>query len=154
MATVPQSCLVAGLVFGLAFATAHAAVYKWVDEDGVVQYAQTPPPGVQTQEIAPPPPPSSSAAPVGRELQERLDAFNKRREERLRREQESTEEREFREKLTADCQRIRENLAVLSNSPRVVEQLDDGTRVAMTDQRRAEKTQLFQKQFDEHCGDI
>lgn len=66
------------LVF-LAAGPAHAATYKWVDEDGKVHYSDSPPPGVEAQAVdlpelltipAPPaagprPQPAPPAAPEG-----------------------------------------------------------------------------------------
>ena len=46
-----RSTLVA-LALTLATASAHAAMYKWTDQNGNVQYGQFPPTGVQAERIS------------------------------------------------------------------------------------------------------
>src|SRR3569833_3315296 len=51
---------------------ATAAMYKWIDEQGRVQYSQTPPPAGQFKELKPGPPPSQSPEEAEQELQARV----------------------------------------------------------------------------------
>ena len=73
------SAFAAALIF--ASGTAHAVLYKWVDDKGHTHYGETPPPGVRAQEVAPP-----SAPPGPKTLEEQEREFQKRRLERLERE--------------------------------------------------------------------
>src|SRR3569833_1404492 len=62
---------------------ATAAMYKWIDEQGRVQYSQTPPPAGQFKELKPGPPPSQSPEEAEQELQarvQRLDVLQKVRD--------------------------------------------------------------------------
>lgn len=77
-----QACYLVGVLFLIsAFggASAQETVYKWVDEDGVVHFGESPPAGVDAEvittsaaptvvprETAPPPGPAASKAPTAR----------------------------------------------------------------------------------------
>ena len=138
----------------LAFATGivQAKVYKWVDENGVTQYTQYPPPKGDSTEVSVPDAPSASPDEQRKDLQNRLEAFNKRRDERIRQEQETAEQRAEREKLAADCQRVRDELATIRNNPRVLEETEDGP-VRMTEERRQERISLAEQQLKDFCSD-
>lgn len=56
------------LALALAGGNAWAAMYKWVDDQGNVQYSQTPPPDRQAQTLKPPPPPPVSAKQAQKQL--------------------------------------------------------------------------------------
>jgi hypothetical protein len=43
--------LAVGLAWALSMSAAHAAIYKWVDEQGVTQYSEKPPPGRKANEV-------------------------------------------------------------------------------------------------------
>ncbi|MDH3451957.1 MAG: DUF4124 domain-containing protein [Gammaproteobacteria bacterium] len=131
-----------------------AKIYKWVDENGVTQYTQYPPPKGDSKEVNVPAAPSAPTDEQRKELQERLEAFNKRRDERLRDAQESEEQRAEREKLAADCQRIRDDLEVVRNNPRLFEEAEDGSRVRMTEERRQERIGLAEQQLKDFCSDV
>lgn len=143
-----------GMALVLAGGFAEAKVYKWVDDDGVTQYTQYPPPKGNSTEMSVPAAPSAPPAQQRLELQERLEAFNKRREERERQAQESDEQRAEREKLAADCQRLREELEVVRNNPRLLEEGENGEQVRMTEDRRQERIAHTEQQLQEFCTDV
>ena len=146
--------LTAALVIGLASPQADARIYKWVDENGVTQYTQTPPPKGEAEEIAPAPAPRGNPEETRRDLQDRLEAFNKRREEQARAERESAEESAAREQLAADCEKITDNLKILKSNPRLLEQQPDGTRTRLSEEQRQERIQRFTEEFAENCSDV
>lgn len=95
-------CILLYLAFTLAAEAGE--LYKWVDENGVVHYAQTPPPNAESAEIelqedyaAPPPSGESDYADA-------MEQQAARKEERLRLKEERKEEREAREREEATSQ--------------------------------------------------
>ena len=146
--------LVLAVLFAVTSGIAQAKIYKWVDENGITQYTQQPPPKGSATEVNVPAAPSAPPAEQLRDLQDHLEALNKRQEEELRSEQETEAQRADREQLAADCKRIREQLAVVSNNPRLMEESEDGTRIRMTEERRQERIALAKQQLQEHCSDI
>jgi hypothetical protein len=148
--------VVLAVAFAVASGIAQAKVYKWVDENGVTQYTQYPPPEGSSSVVNVPTAPAPATAPAEqlRDLQDRLEALNKRQEEEARAQQETEEQHADREKLAADCQRVREELALVSNNPRLMEQGADGSRVRMTEERRQERIAHAQQQLQDHCSGI
>lgn len=118
--------LVLGLLPGLAAA---AAMYRWVDQNGVVQYTQTPPPGLQADKVAPAPPPSANPGiDAVRELNQNAA---KTREEKAKKEAEATQQKAGREDL---CKRAQERVAFMeTRSPtRVATKNADGSTRRLT----------------------
>src|SRR3569832_71039 len=81
---------------------ATAAMYKWIDEQGRVQYSQTPPPAGQFKELKPGPPPSQSPEEAEQELQarvQRLDVLQKERDAEKKAKQEKAAQQTQRDAL-------------------------------------------------------
>jgi hypothetical protein len=124
------------LIALLLAGSAHAAMYKWVDADGTVQYTAQPPPDRPATTIAPPPrvaPPAPAPAgeekPAGGAPEETAEEA-KRRAEILRK----------------NCEVARGNLEVYNTARRVKEgdeytYLDDAAR----EKRIAEAKSNIQK---------
>ncbi len=56
MSNLYPTCL--SIFLFLASTVSFAEMYKWTDEKGQVHYTQTPPQGIQSQELKAPPPPT------------------------------------------------------------------------------------------------
>ena len=119
------------IIFGLGvlFAAAAAAQqYKWVDQNGKVQYGDVPPPGVNAQRLRPPPPgaaPAPSAAAKkdsGKALSPEA-AFRKRQED-------AQKEREKEEKSEQEAAARKENC---TRAQEQLRQAESGQRISRTD---------------------
>src|SRR3569833_3541914 len=100
-----------------AGALAQAAMYKWVDAQGKVQYTQTPPPAGQFKALKPGPPPSQSPEEAEQELQarvQRLDVLLKERDAEKKAKQEKAAQQTQRDAL---CEQAKTLLVVLQNHP-------------------------------------
>ncbi len=145
--------VVAGALLVVAVPNAFAAMYKWVDENGRVQYTQTPPPeGRFNQLKAPPPPPSAAAAQ--KQLQ---DLLAKQEAERAQREAEKKGAQasdDNQAQLTARCNEAKGQLVVLVNSPpgRVTVEGADGTIHRLTEEEHASRLAEVKKIISESCG--
>lgn len=114
------------IIFGLAvlFATAASAQqYKWVDQNGKVQYGDVPPPGVKAQRLKPPAggssPAPAAAAKKGEKPLSPEAAFRKRQEDAEKdRQKEAQAEQEAAAKRE-NCVRAQEQLRTLESGQRI-----------------------------------
>jgi hypothetical protein len=131
--------------------TAHAQIYKWVDENGQTHYSQQPPVTGEAQQIdVPPPPPVDPEAAQQEvdELIEQQEAAEQAEQEAREQAQQEAEQQAIREE---NCRIARQNLEQYQNNPgrRVVDEEGNVTRLREED--RQQKMQEFQQQIDEFC---
>ena len=150
-----STVLVAGLCFGLAGQC--LAQYVWVDEKGVKQFSdQPPPPGVpknrilkgpgaktapqaassESQASAPAPPAASASAPLS--IAERNAEFNKRRQEQAEKEKKQADDASRAEAKRKNCARAREFQQSLDSGTRISQFDDAGNKGFMSDDQRAQ----------------
>lgn len=127
-----------------------AAIYKWVDENGQVQYTQTPPPGnIEAREMQPPPPPADADGAIERQqqLEESLDAARSGREEAART---AAEEAELRQQKQQRCDAARLRLE-RNNLPRISVTEADGSERRISEEERLENIRVSEQQVKEYC---
>jgi hypothetical protein len=136
---------------------AAAAIYKWVDEQGVIHYSATPP-AQRAEQLELPPPPSADAVREARErLEQRLQEQRTREEER-RIEQEEIERQqrsELRDRLRSQlsCLSAKSTLS-LFQTPRPVYRFNARCeRVFVTDADRKEMIGLLERYIERACTD-
>lgn len=113
----PVRCA-AGVLIGLFALTAQAAMYKWVDEDGLTHYTQQPPPdGIEGETLEGPPDVNTeNARQELKQDQKRLKQLEKSRQE----EEAQQKKREQRAALyEKNCRLARERLNNLRTTGRV-----------------------------------
>jgi hypothetical protein len=121
---------------------APAEVYKWIDDQGVTQYSQTPPPDNQYDAINPDPAPTPDPADAER-LRAQREALEARGAERAKQHKESSKSAEESAKRKVECDVLRERLATLENNPRINTYGEGGQVERLTeDKRQADITQL------------
>lgn len=141
--TIPGilACLISGTVV--------AGTYKWVDEDGNVQYTQTPPPaGIEAETIKPPPKIDTEKALM--DLKEQEEKAAKLRQDRLdsaKKEEEAMAELNLQKK---NCEMARARLASY-DQPMVKFVQEDGTRVRATEEERQAEIAKSQEMIKEFC---
>lgn len=136
----------------MAPAPVHAELYKWTDSQGKTHYSDQPP-SADTRSIG-----RSSAGPsvITRDAQKSLDqkedAYQKRKkaadEARAKADAEAEQARIKRE----NCDKARQNLAVLRNKSRVYTTDAAGQRVYMDDAARAEALANSQQDVNDNCS--
>lgn len=126
-------------------------MYRWVDENGVTQYTQTPPPKGDAKEIKPPPPPAVDPAEAQRQLNAQRQKLEDLREDRSLAKQKSTESAEEKAAKAKNCQAARDNLKKLQENPRGRWMQKDGTQTRYTDEQRQAKIKEAQDQIKEFC---
>jgi hypothetical protein len=113
----------------LAFSGAAAAQHKWVDQNGRIQYGDTPPPGARTTTVRPPSPGSAPAEAKQDEPRKAPATMAEREADFRTRQQEAEKEREKQAKAREQAEDKRENCA---RAKEMVRALESG-RVARTD---------------------
>jgi hypothetical protein len=130
---------------------AHAELYKWTDSQGKVHYTDQPP-TVNAQTIkSPQSGQAETTTQATQTLNEKDQAYLKRREEaeqaRLKAEKEAEQERIQRE----NCTKARNNLNTLQNTSRVYTTNAAGQRTYMDDAARADALANSQKAVSDFC---
>ena len=146
------------------------AQYVWIDDKGVKQLSDRPPPpsipakrilkapgkstfnpnaANQDADGAAPSAADATAAETGRKstptLTERNDAFNKRRADATAAERKTAEDAQHKADTAANCEAARQNQRALEQGIRMVNIDKSGERAVMTDQERAEMSKKNQK---------
>lgn len=149
MNTVRFGWILVGWLAGLGLA--QAAMYKWVDENGVTHYSQFPPPGRELQTVVPPPPPA--ADPEG--AQQRLEGLLQRQDESRKATAEAAEKQDQAaaeaERRKQNCATARTNLEKLTNLGHRRLTGPDGTAYYPTEEERQQHIAEAQKQIEEYC---
>ena len=138
----------------LVVSTASAQQYKWVDQNGKVQYGDLPPPGVKATPLKPPPGPTSSAAPAGKKDAKKLSPeqeFQKRQKDEQERQAKAEKERAEAATRSANCESARANLRTLESGQRVSSTNAAGERVFMDEQQVAQQTAAARKAVADWC---
>lgn len=142
----------------LAFAALPAlAQHVWLDEKGVKQYSDQPPPaGTPAGRILQSPGARASSstltplpAPSGPTLAERNAEFEKRRLERAEREQKDSEQAALEKEKKRNCEQARSYSQALANGGRIARFDANGERSYLTDAQRAEETSRVQRVLEQ-----
>ena len=142
----------------MLMASVHAETYRWVDENGVVNYSQRKPRGVEAEVIgstAPAPATAAAAAPQPgvsdtpaadnltaeqQEMKAELEAAELERQEQIA-------------KIRQDnCERARRVLANLSSEGRIRIQDEQGNQRAMPEEERQQRITEAQKGIVSNCS--
>ncbi len=136
-----------------------AGVYRWVDENGRVQFGDRPPQTADVKEvkIKSTPKPTSSASdqkattPASRlEKQQRLlDAF---REEREAKQQKIRERDKKKAKKKQNCTYARDQLRVYKNSSSLYDLNSDGTRRTLSDEEYKKAIGNLKRDIQKYCN--
>ena len=154
MARLHRCALLLVGLFLLAMAGTATAVevYRWIDEEGVVHYSQTPPsdrPAVRLDVEAPAADDPAQARAETRALLE--SAAERAYQERLERE-ERERLRQSREERAAWCPQARQELRALRERARVRHE-DEGYRL-MTDEERQRKARALEEKIERRCRNL
>ena len=139
------------LALGCLFAPgAVAEMYKWVDEDGQVQYTQSPPPpGVEGETIKPPPPPASpeEAQKQMQAREELLDGLQEDRQNKVETDAQAAAGAAWTEE---NCRRARASVSAYQVPNALIAQ-PDGSRTRITEEQRLAGLKEAQERVKEYC---
>jgi hypothetical protein len=144
-----------------AFTGAAAAQYKWVDQNGRVQYGDTPPPGVKYQPLrsSPGPLPQPEASdrkdnsPKGPLTNAEKDAeFRKRKQETEQDRQKQAKAQQEAEDKRDNCARAKEYLRALESGQRVSRTDAKGEPYVMEDAQRSQESAKARQSVQQWCN--
>lgn len=124
-----------------------AKTYKWVDENGVTQYTATPPPTGDFKAIKAPAKPAVDPAKAQSELEKRLEAFTKRKDEANKAQKEADEKATNDANKRANCEQARKNLTTINT--KVIARKADGS--ILTEKERADRVKKANAAIKKYC---
>ncbi len=137
-------------VVGLALSAACSAqIYQYKDAQGRTVFSDSPPPGANAVKKNVNAPPPSGVGDTS--AQDKLQEFQKRREERLEKEAKEAREKAEREQAAEHCERARNRLTGLQSGQRIVRFNAQGEREFLDDAGREKEIATAQKSVDDWC---
>lgn len=153
------------LIMALAASTASAqAIWKWRDLDGRVVVSDQPPPAtIPDQNILGKPGARASRAEASNDsaasAPSGVDKDLEARKRKLQQDQDAqkqakadAEKQRVNAQKAENCQRARNQLAMLQSGVRVASPDANGQRIIMDDAKRAQETQRTQQQVNDNCN--
>jgi len=139
--------LAAVLLIALCAPGAAYAQYVWLNNNGVRQYSDMPPPASvpanrilkQPNGLLPSTPEAASAASSSKTLAEQNADFNKRRAEQAEKEKKAADETKLAAGKNRDCERARDYRRSLESGERVAHMDKNGERSILTDEQRSQE---------------
>lgn len=131
---------------------AQAAMYKWVDENGVTQYTQYPPPDRKVKVIVPPPRPAEDPQGAQKKLESLLQKQGEAGKAATTAKEEQAKTAEQTRLREQNCQAARANLERLTTGGhrRVIG--DDGVAYYPPEEERQARIAEAQQQIAEFCN--
>ncbi|APV51604.1 hypothetical protein BWI17_19055 [Betaproteobacteria bacterium GR16-43] len=127
-----------------------AQVYKWVDENGKVQYGEQPPPGAKATPINVPAAPAG--APAQQTWKEKELESQRRKNDRERQEaQEDQQARQRNANREANCYEANRRLAILREQVPAYTRNSKGERVYVEDNARPAEIAKAEAYVRENC---
>lgn len=155
------------LIAGLACAGTAAAQYKWVDQNGKIQYGDTPPVGARSSTVRPSPAPRGAdsedeARDEAKNAQTKKDRapatlaekeadFRKRRLDADKEREKQAQARQEADQKRDNCARARENVRVLE-SGRVARMDAKGERYYLDDAQLAQEMVKARQIIQDWCN--
>ena len=146
------------LLFGLVTAATQSLagnadkIYKWVDQNGAIQYTQIPPPaGSEVLEVRSAPPPADDAAAERARIQQESEALDERMDERREAAAEAELRAKNREIRQQNCTTATHNLAELNQGGIKRYRLPDGSVLRLTEEDRQKRIAETQAEIAENC---
>ena len=143
------------LSFLLLSTSTQAEVYKWVDDKGVTQYTQFPPPKAEdnpTETIKPVTTPADAGdkrKAVQDKWQQEIDSKNEKELD----EQEKAAEEAHKAKLKKHCNSARKNLKALSDPTNRTFAFADGKVTSYDEKTRSAEIKKAQDYIKKYCND-
>jgi hypothetical protein len=147
----------AQLVFALvAICTcvpATPAMYRWVDENGVTVYSQSPPPTGDVVKLKKQRPPNAEeSAAAQKRLEQQSEKMSEIREERTNVADEQTSIENMERQRAENCEAARQNIETLQNLGRRMIRTPDGRVLRLSEDQVQTQIEKAQIQIDEFCN--
>jgi len=137
--------LAASLVCG----PASAAMFKWIDTNGNVQYGEYPPAGVEAEHIRADPQPTN--VPASPSLQQQVEALDKQQAEQAEKQAEAAKLKQDAENRRINCANARNNLEQLNLGGHRLAHMSDGSYQRLDEEKRQAMIKKNQQAVKEYC---
>lgn len=136
-----------------ALPAAAAQLYRYVDENGVTVYSQTPPPGGEAAAITvdAAAPSAADAAAAREQLREEIERDFDARNEAARAAEEAAEQAAAAKARAENCEAARTNLATLTDLGARVLQMPDGSVTRISDEEREALMRKAEMEIEDLC---
>ncbi len=144
--------LISLLLITLWTTAAQGRMYRWVDENGVTVYSQSPPQGGESAtQIKSPPPPSTGTDDAWKNVDKMLQKSSDLEGERKRKADQKRNEEENIQVKKKNCATAKRNLEVLQGPTRAMIRTPDGEYHRYTEKERRQKIGEAEAQIKKHC---
>lgn len=137
------------LALVLATTPATAAMFKWSDANGKVQYGEFPPAGVNAERVnaarAPKNPPATPS------LQQRVEAMEKQQAAEQQGKDEAARKQQVAANRKLNCENARKNIEQLNYGGNRLMRAPDGTYQRLDEQQRQQQIEKNQQAITEFC---
>lgn len=123
-----------------------AGIQKWVDENGMVHYGDSPPAKTKTESITVSRPPSNPGKPLPR-FSTSTDAQKKNDDQATRQSHDKTTQEVNKEV----CERARKDLQVIDGNELIRLRQADGTERVLTDEEITQRRQQIDNDIKKYC---
>lgn len=137
----------------------YAELHKWVDADGKVHYSDEPPPDsakkTETLNIRSSSDEANSPASAPQAMKSIMEQeadLKKRQKEKLEAAQKEEKKQEEAQTKQKNCNRARNDLATLQNTPRLATYDANGNQVIMDDTARQSRIEDAQQSIKDYCN--
>ncbi|MEN8177036.1 MAG: DUF4124 domain-containing protein [Pseudomonadota bacterium] len=142
------------ILFGLLiFAVAgHAQTYRWIDENGVVSYSQTPPPSQEAETLNLKPQSQSDSAAANKKLDSLRQKLEDQREDRQLAKEEEEKAKQEKIRRQKNCVSARSNLRKMEGLGSRLLKTSDGKYTRLTEEERQKRIQAAKEQIKTDCS--
>ncbi len=139
------------IMFLIWLLPATAKTYRWVNEQGVTIYSQSPPPSGNATIIKPPPKPAAAPDEIMNKLKQRQTTLDEAKNREAQASNNADAEARNAEMKKKNCEVARQNLEGISRYPRVRMKMEDGSYKQLTHEERQAEIDRFTKDVEEFC---
>lgn len=139
------------LLLLLAWISAHAGIYRWVDENGVTVYSQTPPLKKFADKLKPPPGPAEDPDEVNRRIDQQRQEVEDYLEDKELAAEKRRQAKQEQEVNAKNCHIARNNLSNLEIAVNRLVKKPDGSYERLTEQQRQEKISQAKEDIKKYC---
>ena len=128
-----------------------AEAYRWVDENGVTVYSQSPPPDGTAEKIKPPPAPAEDPDSAQRHLDAEMQRLEDYREDKALAADKANKAAEIRRIKEENCTKAKANLENLTVVRQRLARQPDGSYLPIDENERQAKLEQARRDIDENC---
>jgi len=137
------------LLLLLAATPAGAAMFKWTDANGNVQYGQFPPAGSNAERLKGAPAPAS--APAGKSLQQRVEEMEKRQDSEKQSKAEAAQKQQEAANRKTNCENARQNIERLNYGGNRLVHMPDGSYQRLDEKQKQAQLEKNREAVKEFC---